>query len=257
MLKALAMLVFVCVAIVAMPEQNQVGGKNPTGQSQQAAHKPHTPPIASVTNNQAATYYEQNAKEQPQGWHKFVTWPEGITALAVVFTCGAIIWQAIETRRSVNAARDAIILQYRPRIKVRSLRLVRQESGGFEIRLVLRNSGSTDAHISATNFEIMWMQTGHANEVHTEKISAVTLAGGKSHPLRFTAPEFYVRFEASRLILEFNPEQEQSAFLACSASITYQDEIGTQRETAISRLYSFRSESFVLGDNAAESDYSD
>lgn len=189
-------------------------------------------------------------------WHKFFVWPEGITALLLALTLGVVTWQSFAIQASVKTARDAIILQHRPKIVVRSLRLVRQESGGFEIRLVLLNDGSTNAHIFETSFQIIWMQTGHTDEVHSEKISAITLAGGKSHNFRFTAPEFYVRFDASRLILECNHEQPQSAFLACSASIKYQDGIGTHRETAVSRLYSFRRQQFVLGDDATETDYS-
>lgn len=42
--------------------------------------------------------------ERPKGWHKFVAWPEAITTWAILFTLGAIIWQAWETRKAAEAA---------------------------------------------------------------------------------------------------------------------------------------------------------
>ena len=41
---------------------------------------------------------------QPPVWAKFVTWPEGVGAWAVILTLLAIAWQSIETRRAANAA---------------------------------------------------------------------------------------------------------------------------------------------------------
>ena len=55
----------------------------------------------------------QNTEDayQPPVWAKFVTWPEGVGAWAVILTLLAIVWQSAETRRAANAARDSIRLQ--------------------------------------------------------------------------------------------------------------------------------------------------
>ena len=42
----------------------------------------------------------------PPWWHKLVAWPEGITAWLLVLTLGAIIWQAWETRKAAQGAKD-------------------------------------------------------------------------------------------------------------------------------------------------------
>jgi hypothetical protein len=41
-------------------------------------------------------------------WHVLLTWPEGITAWAVIFTLFAIAWQSAETARAAKAAQMAI-----------------------------------------------------------------------------------------------------------------------------------------------------
>jgi len=111
MLKTLAILAFVCIAVVAMPAHNQVVSSRTPSQRQQDAQKTPAPSVAPITNNQSTAYYQQEGKEKPQGWHKFVAWPEGITALAIVFTFFAIVWQSIWTQLSVRASRDSIRLQ--------------------------------------------------------------------------------------------------------------------------------------------------
>jgi len=60
-----------------------------------------------VNENEQPHSQSQETADKPNGWHKLISWPEGITAWAVILTLGAIVWQAFETRRSVNAARDA------------------------------------------------------------------------------------------------------------------------------------------------------
>jgi hypothetical protein len=55
----------------------------------------------------------ENGKPDPAWWHVFFTWPEGITALLLLFTLGVITWQAWETRKaaeaSLESARAALI----------------------------------------------------------------------------------------------------------------------------------------------------
>jgi hypothetical protein len=94
--------IFVVVAILAfapvtMTIQNQPSGAQDRKGAQQA--NPATP--ISVNCNCAAQ--TDDSKNKPQGWHKLVTWPEGVTTWAILFTLGAIVWQAIETRRAAQA----------------------------------------------------------------------------------------------------------------------------------------------------------
>jgi hypothetical protein len=96
------------------------------------------------------------ANDGPHGWLKFVTWPEGITAWAIIFTLGAIVWQAVETRRtaqaalmSVEASKNATKKQLRAYIAVTAGSADPQDrirGRKFKATLTLTNSGQTPAH---------------------------------------------------------------------------------------------------------------
>lgn len=43
-------------------------------------------------------------KASPPWWYILVAWPEGITAWAILFTLGAIIWQTVQTKKAAEAA---------------------------------------------------------------------------------------------------------------------------------------------------------
>jgi hypothetical protein len=48
---------------------------------------------------------------EPPKWHVFVAWPEGITAILIAFTLGAIVWQAVATQIAARATRESVALQ--------------------------------------------------------------------------------------------------------------------------------------------------
>jgi hypothetical protein len=53
----------------------------------------------------------QSSESSSQWWHELLAWPEGITALAIIATLFAIVWQSCLTRRAAVAAEDSIKLQ--------------------------------------------------------------------------------------------------------------------------------------------------
>jgi archaellum component FlaG (FlaF/FlaG flagellin family) len=212
--------------------------------------------IASAEEKKACIEEGTNASDYLPWGYELLRWPEGVTAWAIIFTGFAIAWQSWETRKSARAAKDAIILQHRPKIVVRSLNLNRDNSGNFAIILAIRNSGSTLAYISETKFHINWIVNGTSSiDSHLETITAITLKPGEVRSFSFTAPKFYIRFEASRKILEENQNQLQTVFLGCIAIFAYTDEIGTRRDTALNRTYDYRKNDFVIWNK--EADYSD
>ena len=190
----------------------------------------------------------------PWGYELF-SWPEGITTWAIILTGFAIAWQSWETRKSAKATRDAIILQHRPKIVVRSLTLTRDKSSNFEISLVIRNSGSNLAYLSESKFLISWILPDRPLEMRTKCIKAAILKPGERLTVKFTEPDFYIRFETSRILVEGNPDQKQTVFLGCVATISYTDGIGTRRDTALNRTYDYRKKQFTVWEK--ESDYSD
>jgi hypothetical protein len=101
------MRIFVVVAIFALAPvtvaiQNQPSGAQERKGTQQAS--PATP----VSVNCNCTNQADDSKNKPQGWHKLVTWPEGIATWALILTLGAIVCQSIETRKAVKAANAQI-----------------------------------------------------------------------------------------------------------------------------------------------------
>jgi hypothetical protein len=111
MLKRFAILAAVSFAIAAVPAPDQINGNPPTSQTRQSQIEPPAPSVAPEISNQATREHLQDPRDRPQGWRKFATWPEGITAWLVMLTFGAIVWQAWETRKAAEAARDGIRLQ--------------------------------------------------------------------------------------------------------------------------------------------------
>jgi hypothetical protein len=110
MLRNLILLAILAFAVPTVPQQQKPTGQQDARKSQRDAKQADVP-TAPISNNQATSYYEQPRENKPQGWHKLVAWPEGITAWAIMLTLGAIIWQALETRKAAIAARDSIKLQ--------------------------------------------------------------------------------------------------------------------------------------------------
>lgn len=253
MLKRLMILAFFCIAIVPMPAQHQVGGKQPAQQRQRNSDQ-----AADTTpHDDTASYYQQKASDTPQGWHKLVTWPEGITASAIVLTFAAIIWQAVETRRAVRVSRDAIILQYRPKVILRSLGVYSPTSAELEVKLTIRNSGATTANIQNSAFQIQWIKNGQPEPRPDDKIKAFKLKPGKSKTLRFMANEFAGAFGAEEIMHRANSRIRRDAvLLSCNGVIVYLDDIGTRRETGIARICDFATRQFIPVDDA-EREYSD
>jgi hypothetical protein len=97
------LLAILAFAVPTMPGQQKPAGQQDAGKSQRDTKQADVP-ATPITNNQATSYYEQPREHKPQGWHKLVAWPEGITAWAIMLTLGAIIWQAWETRKAAEAA---------------------------------------------------------------------------------------------------------------------------------------------------------
>jgi hypothetical protein len=70
MLRNVILLSILAFAVPTMP-----GQQKPTGQQ-----------VAPTTHNQVTSDYEEPRENKPQGWHKLITWPEGITAWALIAT---------------------------------------------------------------------------------------------------------------------------------------------------------------------------
>lgn len=113
-IKIYAALVLGCVAIV-------VGVGFVASKQQTAAEKYHSHRKEYCAGMRSFTPEQEKACEEesdgpgdylPWGY-KLVAWPEGIATWAFLATLGAIIWQAVETRRAATATAEAAIATYR------------------------------------------------------------------------------------------------------------------------------------------------
>jgi hypothetical protein len=92
----------------------------------------------------------EKGKPNPPWWHEFFAWPEGITALLIMFTLGAIIWQAWETRKAAEAAGrniEVFIASQQPQIVVIAHEDPTQDlaSDTPRVQMELTNRGPTTA----------------------------------------------------------------------------------------------------------------
>jgi hypothetical protein len=139
--------VAIAFAPIAVPVNQEPSSRQLTEQSQRP-----TPPSATVTNDENRTYYQEGNKDKPQGWHKFVTWPEGVTTWAILFTLAAIAGQAVETRRAAQATvryAEAFIEGQRPIIAaqiVGSATKDLHDRNAPRVRIALSNKGLTTAY---------------------------------------------------------------------------------------------------------------
>lgn len=63
------------------------------------------PAVASLSGDQPKAQEETaQSQEKMQWFYVLISWPEGITAVALIVTLGAIVWQSSETRRAAEAA---------------------------------------------------------------------------------------------------------------------------------------------------------
>jgi hypothetical protein len=161
--------VLIILAPIFVAAQNQPSSAQKRQNTQQAS------PADPVSVNCNCTTQAENGKNKPQGWHKFVTWPEGIATWALILTLGAIGWQSCETRKAAKAANrsaEAFIRSERAWVIPEVFLMAKKKSGQYfrwvgggntvpmEPERILRgehlqhglkfiNMGRTVAHISA------------------------------------------------------------------------------------------------------------
>jgi hypothetical protein len=84
-----------------MAIQHQPTGPQNGENTQQATQS------SAVAANKSGGDNTPKSKQGPRWWDKFLAWPEGVATSALIVTLCAIIWQAVETRRSVGAVMNS------------------------------------------------------------------------------------------------------------------------------------------------------
>lgn len=89
----------IAFAMIAMPGQNQTPSQNQT-----KSPRYEVPTAPSINYDNQSTHYKDKDSDKPQGWHKFVTWPEGIGTWAVLATLLVISIQSYWTAVAASSA---------------------------------------------------------------------------------------------------------------------------------------------------------
>lgn len=220
---------------------------------------------ASVTkgNDNKATDSAEDAYEPPV-WAKFVTWPEGVGAWAVILTLFAVAWQSAETRAAANATEKSVVLaadaavqsakemqlEQRAWVGV-SAALVDKFAPNERVRAILwvKNTGKTFA-LQATLFQRMISLYGPLREfpeVITHELGITLLPGA----------EFAAQVEGGTTPLsqdEFSAIQTGKAFIYMFGTIRYRDVMGHPHFTQFSLVYSPAHKSFQAYQGHNEAD---
>jgi hypothetical protein len=141
--------------------------KTPNGSDNERSTQAN-PFIVQVQHNQEAVQparSQDKGDDRPKGWHKFVTWPEGWTTWAVIFTLGAICYQSHWTRKAVDAAFESangIAKIERPWVLIEKIRFTKPGTVPFflgnvepeRFHFTLKNYGRTPARITALHSRV-------------------------------------------------------------------------------------------------------
>jgi hypothetical protein len=271
MLKYLAILcLLLAFAIPAVPLHNQPTGKRCSSQSSKDAQQPPPPAEAPVPDNQTAAYHQQESKEQPEGWHKFVAWPEGITAWLIMLTLVAIVWQAYETRKAAEATREsadatrvqaeisrkAFISQFRPKVSVRGMWFI-EKDGALTIEIWLANTGGTTAHIIGSDIKASWEIPRELKKklLATTALGDTSLRAGREHPISVDITEIAASHRVAMIAVE-EQGRDQEAWICCFGHLTYLDDNKASRSTGFFRKYDIETKRFVPSSDP-EDEYAD
>jgi len=207
------------------------------------------------------------------GWRKFVAWPEGITACALILTLGAIAWQAYETRRAANISSRTLISTFRPKVVVRSVKLNPPNStvyqnigdGMWKVELILANMGSTRAHVEKCEVKFVWLKddplpwVSRVTPIAAKQWEGFLMLAAARHALELVIPYqsgFSITLGTVETMLKMPSGHDQGTWPICHGTIVYADDNGSRRETGFFRKWNISTEQFEISEDA-EFEYQD
>jgi hypothetical protein len=212
--------------------------------------------VSSATTNESHTHYEQRREDKPQGWHKLIAWPEGIATWAIMLTLGAIIWQAIETRRSVQAS-------LRPELVIRGIAVSNEGDWGWQVECQIANVGGSRARVTESNLTISKLVITASGRLPTFPPydgSKNWLGTCDIAPAEHKRVKVALGVANSAFMLSFlRAAREDSAkvvdILYCFGFIQYRDALKVQRRTAFCLHYDSVTENFDRINQTKEPNY--
>lgn len=185
---------------------------------------------------QDACKHERDSPKDYLAWeYTLATWPDGVTAWALIATGFLIAWQASETRKSAEIYSKIFVSTFRPKVIVRSLNLEEiksTEPNGWIVKVLLVNTGGTVATLMpwVVKFEWSWMSKDPS--IFDKKIDGFTIEPGEHRTVDISVPD-PSSFGISLYML--NDSDKQTVIPCCSGTIIYVDANGCKRRTGFAR----------------------
>ena len=184
--------------------------------------------------------------------------PDWLLVIVGIFTGLVVGWQAWETRRGVQSARDqarisgrSLIAQLRPKVHIRTIRVI-EEDDSLSLEVTVVNTGGTAGQISEGHIALDWIWAhSKKSPVATASFEPSTLEPGEQRPLKITLSGNWVMYKFS-----VDPEYSSGMRLRCEGTILYADDNGVVRRTAFSRLRNASTEKWEIDPNP-EFEYAD
>jgi hypothetical protein len=215
-----------------------------------------------VTDDHSSQKESQQCADKPQGWHKFVAWPEGVTAWAVILTLVVLGIQTNEIRKSVRAAQNSIALQFRPKLSIRAIKLdvlqtLKSKDAAAIWRLVLANVGSSIAYVHHTtiNFDSM-VNDGDQQTIYrlgTEEIEAFSLSPGQIKILTSEVTNARDHLRVGKIYSD-DPVVGQYVWVRCTGVFVFTDTIKIERRIGFRRRFEIKT-GILLPDSDSEYEF--
>lgn len=163
--------------------------------------------------------------------------------------------QADLMREQADISRRTLVVQFRPRVGVRLVRIVEKE--GFSLELTLINKGDSPARIEKNRVWVDWtkLETCDFNTVESTSPWHGTVDPGQEQPAVLNIEPIRVPFEATRQLFKESAKAPEFQ-LRCWGVIYYADDNDARRSTGFDRNYDFRGGRFVAGEDP-EMEYAD
>ncbi len=207
---------------------------------------------ASTEQKKACEEEGASAKDYLPWWYVLVAWPDGIAAWGLLLTLGAIAWQAVETRRAAGAsadsakaaleqakiARQALRLQFRPKLGVRSISLEESENS-FHVKVVIANRGGLPAYIHGGDITLSWLYK-HPSKMDIKPmiLGSSTVQPGSQNSFGMSMRDNdMLRYKHYLTEATKRPEHNPIIRLRCEGTLSYFDDSNAYRYIGFSRIH--------------------
>jgi hypothetical protein len=245
MLKSLAV-----IAIVALFASDSIKKNQSADLAKRDSDNGGTKSTLTVVNNQAPVPKENSADNEPRKWY---TRPDVWLCILAVPTLIFVGIQAVAAKDAAKAtlkqseiANKTLIAQFRPRVVVRDVSLLR-DNPGWSFRIQIENLGGTNANVKRGDIEIRWrVFSEHRYQVlHKESIRGFPLGAGDEYVGIWTiTDEEMFASKINTFSMAFRDGKIGTFTMQAVGTIGYTDDSGMFKKTGFCRNLDIETERF-------------